>query len=353
MRKSPSRPNLRQLASTLGLSVTTVSRALKNGPEVNSKTVKRVQEAAKTMGYVPNRTGQALRTGRTNVLAAILPLETQAYLSDVARLPLIEGMTVAAQARGYTLSIHSALPDADPLEVVQKTVGLGACDGLIITRMERNDTRIAWLDEQGIPFVTFGRSDSARQHAYVDIDNAKIAQIATAQLLSEGHRRIALQVLGGRDMASAERISGFFLSHKEAGIHADPALVGTDHFDMETSSNALDHLLLLPDPPTAMICVSELGLLGAIAALRRHGISAPSDFALITRDNTRMCDFLGLPGIRYHSVDMARVGQSLVEGLLGRIDHPDDGPFQKVFAPGPLFGDPPHAGRDSRAGKKP
>lgn len=339
MSKSTSRPNLRQLASSLGLSVTTVSRALKNGPEVNIQTIKRVQAAATVMGYVPNRTGQALRTGRTNVLAALLPLETKASLSDIARLPLIEGMTVAAQARGYTLSVQSALPDEDPLEVVRKTVGLGASDGLIITRMERDDTRIAWLDDMRIPFVTFGRSDSPRQHAYVDIDNAWIAKAATAQLLSEGHRRIALQVLGGRDMASADRISGFVQAHEEAGLHADPALIGADHFDMETSSTALDHLLLLADPPTAMVCVTELGLLGAIAALRRHGISAPGDFALITRDNTRMCDYLSIPGIRYHSIDMAGVGKSLVEGLLERIDRPEENPRQQVFAPGPLLGD--------------
>ncbi|TIM68575.1 MAG: LacI family transcriptional regulator, partial [Mesorhizobium sp.] len=154
----PARPNLRQIAASLGLSVTTVSRALKEGPEVHPRTRARVQKAAAKAGYTPNIHGLALRTGRTRMIAAILPLETRAYVADLAKVPLIEGMTLAASENGYGLSIFSTGPEEDQLWSLQRLVQSRMSDGIIITRMMAKDPRIAFLKERSIPFVAFGRS---------------------------------------------------------------------------------------------------------------------------------------------------------------------------------------------------
>ena len=123
-RRTPA--NLSQIARHLGLSVTTVSRALKDGPEVHPETRTRVQAAAAEFGYVPNLAGRALRTGRTGNLTAILPLETQGSLSDIAKLPLIEGMTVAAQRAGYALSVASTTPEEDARSGLLRVLNAGA-----------------------------------------------------------------------------------------------------------------------------------------------------------------------------------------------------------------------------------
>ncbi|WP_138464520.1 LacI family DNA-binding transcriptional regulator [Poseidonocella sp. HB161398] len=329
------RPNLRQIADSLGLSVTTVSRALKDGPEVHPKTVARVKEAAAAAGYVPNLRGLALRTGRTHAITAVLPLEARAYLSDIARLPLIEGMTVAARARGYTLAIQSPLPEEDPLEALRKIVHLGASDGVVITRMTEEDRRVAWLEQNGVPFATFGRSAGASLHAYVDIDNHRIAREAAAHLAAAGHRRIALQLLSGTDVSSADRLEGYRAALATAGLAADPALVGRDDFSLEASQTSFARMLDEADPPTALICASELGLLGAIAALRQRGLVPGTDVALIARDNTRLCGYLSLP-VLAHRVDMALAGETLVAALAGRIETPAAPPLRTVIAPGPL-----------------
>ncbi|WP_108258908.1 LacI family DNA-binding transcriptional regulator [Mangrovicoccus ximenensis] len=329
------RPNLRQIADSLGLSVTTVSRALKDGPEVHPKTVARVKAAAEAAGYVPNLRGLALRTGRTHGITAVLPLEARAYLSDIARLPLIEGMTVAARARGYTLAIQSPLPEEDTLEALRKIVHLGASDGVIITRMTRDDRRVAWLEQNGVPFASFGRSAGESRHAYVDIDNFRIAREAAAHLLRAGHRRIALQLLAGADVSSGDRLAGYDAALAAAGIAPDPALVGQDDFSLEASQISFARMLDRPDPPSALICASELGLLGAIAALRQRGLVPGEDVALISRDNTRLSGYLALP-VLAHRVDMALAGRKLVEALLGRIERPADPPIQEVIGPGPL-----------------
>ena len=213
--------NLKQIAAELSLSVTTVSRALKDGPEVHPSTVARVKEVAKRVGYVPNHHGRALKTGQTLTLTAVLPMETRDYLSDLAKLPLIEGMTLAARQAGYSLSIYSTTPDDDPVESVQRLLQARSADGLIITRMVSGDPRVKLLLDQGMPFVAFGRTDLDVAYPYVDVDNEQIAYEATRRLMDKGCRRIALQLLVPEDQASAMRLSGYQNALAEAGIPID------------------------------------------------------------------------------------------------------------------------------------
>jgi LacI family transcriptional regulator len=147
------RPNLRQIAIALDLSVTTVSRALKDGPEVHPDTITRVKAAAQSAGYVPNLHGRALRTGQTRTLTAILPMETRDYLSDISKLPLIEGMTLAARETDYSLTIFSATPDEDPQDNLAKVLHSGIADGVVITRMLAADPRIAFLRRHTVHHV--------------------------------------------------------------------------------------------------------------------------------------------------------------------------------------------------------
>ncbi len=322
-----SRPNLRQIATELGLSVTTVSRALKDGPEVRPDTIQRVKAAAAAAGYMPNLHGRALRTGLTRTLTAILPMETRDYLSDIAKLPLIEGMTLAAREKGYSLSVYSTTPEEDPQENLSRVIQTGGADGIIITRMVSEDPRIPFLLDRGIPFITFGHSGSALDYAFVDVDNEGIAFEATRMLLDKGCRRIALQLLTREDQSSAARLSGYHKAMIEAGLFVDPHLVGHEDFTMEASEGWIARLLDLPDPPTGLICANELGLLGALGATRRKGLVVDRDFHIVVRDNTHMCRYLSVPLVA-HAVDMVAVGRSLVMGLIGQIEQPDIRPLQ-------------------------
>ncbi|MTH64098.1 LacI family DNA-binding transcriptional regulator [Paracoccus shanxieyensis] len=326
------RANLRQIADALGLSVTTVSRALKDGPEVRPATIARVKAAARAAGYSPNAHGVALRTGRTHTLTVILPLETQAYLADLAKVPLIEGMTMAARQAGYTLSIHSVGSDDDQLAVLRHLHLSGGTDGVIITRIVAQDPRLAFLAECDLPYVTFGRSDRSFDHAYVDIDNEAMAHHATSFLLARGHRRIGLQLLSREDLISAARVRGFAQAHADLGLPVDDPLFGYDHFTMMESETLFHRMLCDPHPPTALICASELGLLGAASALRKRGLAPGTDVALVTRDTSRMTGFLALKAL-VHSVDMADIGRALVLSLIERIVTPGLPP-RHVLMPG-------------------
>jgi LacI family transcriptional regulator len=313
--------NLKQIAAELSLSVTTVSRALKDGPEVHPSTVARVKEVAKRVGYVPNHHGRALKTGQTLTLTAVLPMETRDYLSDLAKLPLIEGMTLAARQAGYSLSIYSTTPDDDPVESVQRLLQARSADGMIITRMVSGDPRVKLLLDQRIPFVAFGRTDLDIAYPFVDIDNEQIAYEATCRLMDKGCRRIALQLLVPMDQASAKRLAGYGRAMAEAGIPIDQSLIGHGTFTMESSAAWFDSLLASSNPPTGLACANELGLLGALHALGRRGLAPGNDIHIVTRDSTRLARFLPAK-IGVHFVDMAGVGRKLIEVLESRIINP-------------------------------
>ncbi|ESY62316.1 MAG: LacI family DNA-binding transcriptional regulator [Mesorhizobium sp.] len=324
--------NLKQIAAELSLSVTTVSRALKDGPEVHPSTTARVKEVAKRVGYVPNHHGRALKTGRTLTLTAVLPMETRDYLSDLAKLPLVEGMTLAARRAGYSLSIYSTTPDDDPVESVQRLLQAHSADGLIITRLVSGDPRVKLLLDERIPFVAFGRTDLDTAYPYVDIDNEQIAYEATRRLMDKGCQRIALQLLVPEDQASTMRLAGYGRAMAEAGLPIDQSLIGHGMFTVESSAAWFDRLLASSDPPTGLACANELGLLGALHALGRRGLEPGRDVYIVTRDSTRLARFLPAK-IGVHFVDIAGVGRKLVELLESRIANPL-GPIATVLFKG-------------------
>lgn len=115
------RVTLRTLANVLGLSVTTVSRALKDGPDVNAETIDRVKKAAATHGYRPNLGGVNLRTGKSLAVGMVVRFERQGEL-NILTASLLEGVSTTLKAKGYRTILVPQLPDDDPLEVVQELV---------------------------------------------------------------------------------------------------------------------------------------------------------------------------------------------------------------------------------------
>lgn len=323
------RPNLRQIAEALGISVTTVSRALKDGPEVHPATIERVKQAAREVGYTPNFHGQALRTGRTYTITLILPLETREHLSDLAKVPLIEGMTTAAQERGYSLLVLSTTPEEDPLLSLQRLIQSGATDGVVITRIKAHDPRLEYLRLAKIPFVAFGRAGGRSDYSYVDIDNEGMGRKAVEYLAGKGRRRIALGLLSRDDQSSAMRLSGYRAGLISAGIAFDEKLVGYNEFTLADSERFAASVLGLEDPPDAFICANELGLLGTVSALRERGLVPGKDILLIARDTTGMYRFLSIP-IFAHVVDMSNVGSSIVDALIKRVETPEGDPIAQV-----------------------
>ena len=182
------RPTLKTIAFLTGLGVTTVSRALKDGPEIGEETRQRVKLIAQQIGYRPNRAGVRLRTGKTNVISLILNVQDEGYGFLSA---FIYGISQGLADTNYHLII-TPYSLADPMEPVRYIVETKSADGIIISRTEANDPRVRYMQAHGMAFATHGRTEIETPHAFCDYDNAEFAREAIRQLLARGRRKIAL-----------------------------------------------------------------------------------------------------------------------------------------------------------------
>ena len=182
------RPTLKTIAFMTGLGVTTVSRALKDAPEIGEETRRRVQLVARQVGYRPNRAGVRLRTGKTNVISLILDTDEQVmgFVSD-----MIYGISGHLAQTPYHLIVTPYSRNNDPMEPVRYVVETGSADGIVISRTQPDDKRVRYMLDRGIPFATPGRTDMAVRHPFHDFDNHAFA-LEAVRRDPLGRRRLAL-----------------------------------------------------------------------------------------------------------------------------------------------------------------
>jgi LacI family transcriptional regulator len=180
---------IKDLAGELGLSITTISRALGGYSDVGEATRKRVIEAAQALGYRPNRNAQRLVTRRTHNIAWVQPDNERKFL-DPHFVEVMAGVLRGARAAHYDIVMTSETPERE-LEVYDRYVKDNSVDGFIVDLPREDDPRVSYLLEMGRPFVVHGREARCDTYGWVDVDNYGNFYRLAALLLSNGHRRIA------------------------------------------------------------------------------------------------------------------------------------------------------------------
>ena len=184
--------NLKELSRTLGLSQTTVSRALNGYPEVSEETRLRVQEAARRHDYRPNLRARSLATGRAMAIGHVIPVSTRHEIVNPIFADFIAGAGETYHKAGYEMLL-SVVSDADEARAYRELKARGTVDGVIVHGPRLDDPRIPLLAELDLPFVVHGRSTGASaRYSWVDVNNRRAFARATAFLLDLGHRRIGL-----------------------------------------------------------------------------------------------------------------------------------------------------------------
>lgn len=184
---APIRPTLKTIATMTGLGVTTVSRALKNAPDISQATKSRVSQVAQQIGYRPNRAGVRLRTGKTNVISLVLNLDEE-IMGLTSQLVL--GITDALTSTSYHLIITPY--STEPMDAVRYITETGSADGIILSRTEPQDARVQYLHDNQVPFATHGRTMMDIEHPYHDFDNESFTSDAVGLLAKKNRTRVAL-----------------------------------------------------------------------------------------------------------------------------------------------------------------
>lgn len=277
--------NLKELARSLGLSQTTVSRALNGYPEVSEKTRQRVLAAAAAAGYTPNLRARALATGRSMMIGHVIPRSDRHELTNPVFGDLLAGAAGTYRDAGYDI-VLSAATDDDDAAIYRGMAAKRTVDGVIIHAPRRDDARIRLLTEIGLPFVVVGRSSGADTgYSYVDVNNRRAFRRATEFLADLGHRRIAL-VNGLEYLDFAHRRRAGYLEGLEARrIAPDPELMFSGEMTEGYGYAAASRLLALRDRPTAFLAASTISAFGIRRAADDAGLRLGRDVSVITHDD--------------------------------------------------------------------
>ncbi len=276
---------LKDLAAQLGLSQTTVSRALNGYPEVSEVTRARVMAAAKRHDYRPNVRAKALATGRSMAIGHILPVSTRHEMVNPVFADTIAGASETYTRAGYDL-VLSVVPDDEQESHYRNMAAKQLVDGLIVHSPRPGDRRIALLREIGIPFVVHGRAgEEAEGYSWVDINNRRAFRRAAEFLVDLGHRRIALvNGLESYDFARRRR-EGFTEGLAVRGLEADPALMLSDEMTEQYGYRAARTLLATENRPTAILASSTIIAFGIRRAAVEQGLKLGRDLSLISHDD--------------------------------------------------------------------
>lgn len=306
------RTTLKTLARHLGLSITTVSRALKDGPEVRPDTIARVKAAAVELGYRPNQSGIGLKTGKTHVIALILPvLKPGEVIGDVGTGPLIEGLTAALAPTPYQLTVIPSRSEQDELAPVRTLVEQGLADGVVLTLTQSQDARVRLLAEAGLPFVTFGRTELALQHPFVDIDNLDFTRRAADHLFERGKRRLCLLLPPERYLYAWHQRLGFMHAHQARGLAVDEDRQLVAHSADRDPRALARNLAVSAMPPDGYICGNEITALGLLAGLSDAGQAAD----VVALETSTLADYFHQPVDGFRQ-DLQHTGRQLGRVLL-------------------------------------
>ncbi|MGF1474958.1 MAG: LacI family DNA-binding transcriptional regulator [Geminicoccaceae bacterium] len=275
--------DLKSLSRHLGLSQTTVSRALNGYPEVSEKTRARVVAAARQLGYRPNPIAKRLATGRTELVGIIYPPRANPLIDPYFQA-FVSGIGDHMETAGIDVVIGLATSKTELISY-RRFVGGGRVDGLIVAEMRRRDERVAYLAKSGMPFVAHGRTDVDADYAWLDIDNEGGFFAATEHLIRLGHRRVAfLNGLPEFTFAS-HRFAGYRNAHRKAGLKLSSDLVISGPMTEEWGFAEARRLFLKAAPPTAILCAGIFTAKGVYRAIAESGLSVPRDVSIISHDD--------------------------------------------------------------------
>ena len=323
------RPTLRTISELTGFAVPTVSRALKGAPDIGKSTKETVQRVAREIGYVPNRAGVRLKTGKTHVVSLVLSTDRD-IMSHTARL--ISGIAEALRDTNYHMIVTPTLKGEDPMKPVRYIVETGSADAIILNQTEPEDARVAYLMAHGFPFATHGRTNQSHLHPYFDFDNDRYGRIAVSELAARGRRHILLVAPPPGQMYARHMITAAEEQARDCGVGLVRLQAATSDETTDTIRAAvLEHVSRAPETD-AILCGSTAAAMASVAAIEAAGRSVSKEVDILSKE---ALPFLNLfrPGIITLAEDATRAGDFLARAAVQAIDRPDLPPMQALDFP--------------------
>lgn len=309
------RPTIYDVADHAGVAISTVSRVLNNSSDVSDTTRERVLNAIKELKFRPNRTAKNLAQQTSRTLAVAVPTFTTPFHNE-----LLKGV----RSRLGDIDIDLLLCDLDwqhPEGTLMNFLNRGAMDGLLLTGLPLDEDIASELKRLGAPAIIIGTRWKELDSFYWDDTSG--ARMAVEHLIDQGHERIGMITTKHASPLRNARIQGYRQALESAGIEFDDTLVTEGHtdkhagFSEESGYEAMQALLEVSPPVTAVFASSDVQAIGAWQALRRAEHEVPEDCALVGYDDIKVSRFIGLTSVAQNMHD---VGEDATDLLLRRMN---------------------------------
>lgn len=307
---------IKDLASELGLSITTISRALNGYGDVGDKTRKKVIDTARRLGYTPNRNAQRLVTKRSHSIAWVQSDDDNKY-SDPHFIEVLTGVLREARVAHYDIVMTSETPDRQ-IETYERYVRDGSVDGFIVDLPRPDDPRITFLIEAGVPFVVHGREDRHESYGWVDVDNYGNFYKLTKLIVGNGHRRFAFINGDERFLYARVRRQAVYDALGELGLPPDTVLYLEGTHPMVEAGYQLTELAMAEPDVTAFAYSSILLATDGLRAVTRAGLVPGEDVMLASmNDELQYINLASVDGqITYIRSSLRAAGRALVAEVI-------------------------------------
>jgi DNA-binding LacI/PurR family transcriptional regulator len=316
---------IKEVAEEAGVSTATVSRALRGLHHVNAATRSRIMAAAEKLDYPLTPVKHASQSGRTNSVGVVAPYISRWYFSQV-----ISGAEQALREAGLDLLLYNFSQMKGRERLFQHQLLKGRVDALIVISLPPTIEEFDSMLSLGIPIALVGMENP--KCASIKIDDIAGARSATQHLVNQGHKKIGL--MSGRPddpfnfSVPQDRRKGFMQVLAENGLEWLPQREVHGDFTMHTAARAMDDLLARPNRPTAIFCESDEMAMGAMQALRRHGLKAPDDISIVGFDGHEMAEFSELTTIEQ---PVQLMGEMAAWSIMERLRKPNIEPPSLVL----------------------
>jgi DNA-binding LacI/PurR family transcriptional regulator len=288
--KHGNHPTLSTVAERVGVSRMTVSNAYNRPDQLSPALRERVLAAARELGYHgPNPVARTLSSGQAGALGLVFDYSLTAALTDPATAPLLLGVATECEARSLGLTLVPLLEGADDRHVRTALV-----DGFVLYSVTDHDARLRAVRERGLPYVLVDHEPDPAGAPRVNIDDRGASRKLAEHLLGLGHRRIGLALdfeRRARTLAEAEQETMYFVAAerlagwRDAGLDGSAPVASGPGHGREAGRVAAHRLLDAPDPPTAVIAISDLLALGVMEAAAERGLEVPADLSVAGFDD--------------------------------------------------------------------
>jgi len=282
---------MKDIAEDLGVSLMTVSKALRNHSDISEKTRNRVLKRMRELNYQPNWIARSMVTGRTYVVGLVLPDLMHSFFAEVAK-----GVALKLQPLGYQVVISDTEEDG---EVERKQIGVlvnRKVDGLIVASAQHSGRLelFRMLDRNKIPYVLIDRILPGTHANYVGVKDDDLGALATEHLIAQGCRRVA-HIRGPAVATGTGRLRGYRRALTDHGMAYLPDYVASGQYGDSTGYEAMQQLLRLDPRPDGVFCYNDPVAAGAIKAILEARLRVPEDIAVIGAGNVHYSDLLRVP----------------------------------------------------------